>query len=323
MPLVILIGLGSNQGGHTGQMPLATELNTITNAFGAAVIVAAGNEGNARHHFAGQLNPALKNESVEINVGRSTVHSKGFTLEIWVNIPQTFSVGITSPSGQTTSRLKPDISGQNRIEFIFENTVAYVDYSLIESTTGDQLIQIRFENPAEGIWKVNVYGDNITTGDFNCYLPITQFVGNDTYFLKPDPNITITNPGMASNVITVSGYNTLNGSFYLNSGRGYSRTGGIKPDFAAPAVNITGPTLAGGFTNDSGTSAAAAITAGATALFLQWASTNGRINVTNTREIKSYLIRGAIRNENEAYPNPLWGYGKLDIYRTFEVLRET
>jgi len=37
---------------------------------------------------------------------------------------------------------------------------------------------------------------------------------------------------------------------------------------------------------------------------------------------RSYLIRGAIRNERLSYPNREWGYGKLNIYEVFNRLRD-
>lgn len=47
---------------------------------------------------------------------------------------------------------------------------------------------------------------------------------------------------------------------------------GDKPDFVAPAVDVYGPGLLGNFITFTGTSAAAAITAGACAQIMQWRS---------------------------------------------------
>ena len=38
------------------------------------------------------------------------------------------------------------------------------------------------------------------------------------------------------------------------------------------------------------------------------------------KTIKNYLIRGADRTEGENYPSREWGYGRLDIAGTFDVL---
>ena len=70
--------------------------------------------------------------------------------------------------------------------------------------------------------------------------------------------------------MTTAAYNAYDNSLFLNSSRGFTRTGQIKPDFAAPGVNVFGPNLRSGFTTATGTSVAAAITAGACAQMVEW-----------------------------------------------------
>ena len=88
-------------------------------------------------------------------------------------------------------------------------------------------------------------------------------------------------------------------------------------------MDITGPTIYGGFENISGTSPAAAITAGACAQVLTWGIVNENRSFMSSAEVKSYLIRGAKRDPGIIYPDNMWGYGKLDIYNSFEVLRNS
>ena len=71
----------------------------------------------------------------------------------------------------------------------------------------------------------------------------------------------------------------------------------------------------------TGTSAAAAITAGACAQILNWAIEEGNINFFSNATLKNILIRGTRRTEQRSYPNREWGYGILDVYRAFEVIR--
>ena len=165
----------------------------------------------------------------------------------------------------------------------------------------------------------------IPNARFDAWLPISDFLEQPVYFLEPNPNITLTAPSYVSDAITVATYNSADNSIYLNSGRGYSREGQIKPDLAAPGVNIT---IAGNrlgqtplISTYTGASLAAAITAGAAAQFMQWAVAEGRRPLVNGAEIKNYLIRGARREDNLTWPNREFGYGKLDIYETFERLR--
>ena len=64
---------------------------------------------------------------------------------------------------------------------------------------------------------------------------------------------------------------------YVASGRGYTATGLIKPDFVAPGVDVYGVRAGGGYTTRTGTSVAAAHAAGAAALLLTWGVTNGNL----------------------------------------------
>ena len=121
--------------------------------------------------------------------------------------------------------------------------------------------------------------------------------------------------------ITVTAYNDADSSLYLNASRGYSRIGIIKPEIAAPGVNVTGPNLQHGFTNFTGTSAAAAHTAGAVALILEWGIVRNNLVEINTVAVKKLIERGARRAADLNYPNRDWGYGILDVYKVFDSLR--
>ncbi|MFQ9934557.1 MAG: S8 family peptidase [Lachnospiraceae bacterium] len=320
MPVALLVALGTSQGSHKGRSILSRELSSYVNNIGTAVVVAAGNEGNARHHYQGNLKNRSQPEEVEIRVDEN---NPGFSMEIWVSAPQVFSLGVVSPTGEVVERIPARIGNSQIVDFIFEKTRLYVEYDIVEGQTGDELILIRFREPTAGIWRIRLYGNNVNSGVFNCWLPISQFVGDGTYFLKSDPSVTITNPGMADNVITIAAYNSSNGAYFQDSGRGFSRDGRVKPDITSPGVGITGPTLTGGFENRDGTSYGAAITTGACSQILTWGIVNGNRSYMSTTDVKSYLIRGARREEGYEYPNNEWGYGKLDVYNVFEVLRNS
>lgn len=76
-----------------------------------------------------------------------------------------------------------------------------------------------------------------------------------------------------------------------------------------------------GYTVRSGTSIAAAHVAGAAALFFSWGVTNNNRSVISNSEIKSYIIRGADRPGDIAYPNVEYGYGRLNIAGAFDQMR--
>ena len=143
--------------------------------------------------------------------------------------------------------------------------------------------------------------------------------------------MTVTTPGNARTVITTGGYNALTGARYLESGRGPSGTGQVKPAFCAPGVEVQGvkvlPFGSGRqekvlYESRTGTSISAAITAGAAAQTLEWGILKGNAPSMNSVEVCNFLIRGCQREDNQEYPNTAWGYGRLNIYQSFLVLRK-
>lgn len=318
-PVIICLGIGTSQGNHAGTSPLARYLNQVALKRSRAVVVGGGNEGNAAHHFAGRLQNGNNNSDnyldVEIRVGEGV---QGFMAEIWGNVTDIFSLSIRSPGGET---VQPTwFQGRNRDQifgFIFENTRITVSSILVEQNTGEELIVLRFEAPTEGIWNLRIFAQGaVYNGNFNIWLPIRQFITGEVYFLQPDPYTTMTEPAYADNVISVSSYNDQNNSFYQESGRGFAKDGNVRPDFAAPGVNIS--TIFGPAT---GSSLAASVTAGAVAQFLQWAVVERKRIIVEGVEVKSYFIRGARRSGEIMYPTPSWGYGALDLRGVFEALR--
>lgn len=316
-PVVICLGLGTNYGDHTGRAPLPRYLDFVASKRSRAVVVSGGNEGNASHHFQGDMKEQSRIGSnsvpVEIRVGEN---SEGFFLEFWGNVPDIFTISVRSPGGESIPALRLGIQDSITYGFVYERTKITIAGMLVEPASGEELILMRVVAPTPGIWtfQVEASGD-IYNGTFHMWLPITQFLNVPVYFLEATPYITLTEPAMAENVISVSAYDASNNSFYIESGRGFTRTGIVKPDFAAPGVNVS--TIRG---NQSGTSLAAAITAGAVAQFMQWAVVEGNNPMVASREIKNYFIRGASRNYDITFPNREWGYGRLNMVGTFDAL---
>ena len=323
-PMVILLGVGSNQGSHTGSGPLSILLNDIGTQIGRAVVVPAGNEAIAQHHFYGEANSLLNPVSVEINVEEGI---DGFCMELWSYAPELVRVVVQSPTGQRSQGGFPVSEETQTTNFVFENTVLTLDYRISGRERGDLLVFFRFSKPTQGIWTVFVYPENAITGEFHMWLPMQPLVGNDIRFIRPNPDTTVTTPGNTNASITAGGYDGLTGVRYLQSGRGFSGNGQVKPEFCAPAVEVFGAEVGPlgaeqRYVTRTGTSAAAAITAGAVALVLEWGLLRGNAPTMNSVEVKNFLIRGCERDNNIIYPNTEWGYGKLNIYRAFQVIRE-
>lgn len=317
-PIVICIALGSSQGAHDGLGTLSTYVSVTASIPGVGIIVAAGNEGNARRHYSGRVDPSTGYDTVDLNVAEN---EPGFSMEIWGISPDIYSVDILSPSGEYIPRI---VAGRNEhrvVNFIFEETIIYVDFQMVEGQSGEQLILMRFEKPSAGIWRFNVYESGGLNRGFNIWLPMAGFISEGTYFIRSDPYTTILTLGNALNSLTVTAYNDADDSLYLNSSRGFTTTNRIKPEVAAPGVNVLGPTLGGGFADFTGTSVAAAHTAGIAALIFEWGYIRGNIPLMSTVEMRNLLIRGARRDADAVYPNRDWGYGILDLYNVFDALR--
>lgn len=317
-PIVICIALGSSQGAHDGLGTLSTYVTVAASTPGIGIIIAAGNEGNARRHYSGKINTATGYDTVELNVGEN---ERGFSMELWGIAPDVYSIDILSPSGEYIPRIAVGRNEHRVITFIFEETVIYVDFQMVEGQSGEQLILMRFDRPSPGIWKFNVYERGGLNRGFNIWLPMSGFISEGTYFIRSDPYTTILTLGNALNPITVTAYNDADDSLYQNASRGFTAINRIKPEVAAPGVNVTGPTLDKGFADFTGTSVAAAHTAGIAALMFEWGYIRGNIPAMSTVEMRNLLIRGARRDVGAIYPNRDWGYGILDIFNVFDSLR--
>ena len=217
------------------------------------------------------------------------------------NTPSIYSIDILTPTGEYVPRIYTGRSISRVITFIFDETTIYIEYIMVEQTSGDQLILLRFDRPTEGIWRFNVYETGNLYMGFNIWLQKGGFISEGTYFLASNPYTTILSIGNGIIPITVTAYNTEDESLYLNASRGNTRTGVLKPDIAAPGVDVLGPTLQHDFAGFTGTSVAAAHTAGIAALILEWGIVRNNLPGISTTEVKKLLIRGARRDNNIVY----------------------
>lgn len=317
-PIVIIVGLGSNVDGHDGTAVIERYLSNISKTTGNIVTVAAGNECNSGHHYKGVfINESTKN--VEINVASG---EKGFTFSLWSKVPDKFSVSITSPTGEYIERIPFRLSFMQSQNLIIEKTKIFIKYELYEERTGDQFIFVRMINPTEGLWTFTVYGELIVNGRFDIWLSRNDWIEENTKFFEPNPYTTVTVPSTSDELITVGAYNHVAQRIYASSGRGLTRNEKLKPDLVAPGVNIYGPLPDDKFGMMTGTSVSTAITGGAAALLLEWGIVLGNDKKMDTQKVKNYLIRGAAREKNIEYPNRLWGYGELNLFRTIEAIRD-
>ena len=312
----ILIGFGTNSGSHTGSAALEAYINNIGILRGVCVSVAGGNEGSAGHHTDGDIE---ENEQavIEINVPEKTA----FTLEIWGKAPGVYAIGMDIAGGEIIDRIPPRFDRSQIIKPIFGGGTIYVDYFLVEGQSGDELILVRFFDTPRGLYRITLTATGTVEKQYRAWLPVSSFVPEGLVFTNPVTWGTVTVPGTAVTPIVSGAYNYSDGSIYVNGSRGYTANSVVKPDLAAPGVNITGAGPYGTKVTGSGSSISAACAVGAAALMQQWSRDRGLSPYINGNQIRQYFIRGADRENNRRYPDRYYGFGTLNLRKTFESLR--
>ena len=84
---------------------------------------------------------------------------------------------------------------------------------------------------------------------------------------------------------------------------------------------MTGAGPDGRFEKRSGSSIAAGITAGASALIIEWLLQQMENAGVTTSEVKNIIILGTNQGTLPEYPNREWGYGTMDIFQSLDRLR--
>lgn len=316
-PAAICIALGTNLGGHNGFNTLEDYITRVAGITGIAVCAAAGDESQAGHHTQGEFSLQGESHNIELRVGGNM---PDVYISLWNYAVDRLSVAIISPTGEQIGRIpaRPGIVYQNKL--ILEQSEVIVEYLFPVQRVGEQLTKIKILSATPGIWTITVYGDIILDGTYHAWLPITGLTDPEVRFLAPTPSFTIVSPASTLGIITCGAYDDRNNSLLPTSSWGPTRLPAISPDLVAPGANVSGfyPT---GYGTMSGTSVAAAITTGASALLLQWGIMEKNDISLDSFRIRSNLIAGCLRDPNQNYPNNQWGYGRLNLFNSFRSLR--
>ena len=318
MPLVMCVALGTNLGGHNGMSGLSWILGSYSRLVDRCVVIGGGNEADERHHFQGRLDRVGDVQEVEMRVESGNT---GFVAELWGTIPNVVTAYLVSPSGERSPVISIRQGSRYQLTFPFEQTTVDVEYRLFLRDGKSQLIFLKFDRPAQGIWKIGVQSLERADGEFHIWLPVREFLDGNVYFLEANPDVTLTEPANTDDPITVAYYRGADKSVDINSGRGYTRDRRIKPDFAVPGVQVLGAGVNGNFVRRSGSSVAAGITAGACAMIMEWLLDQPILAGITTSQVANIIILGAEQSTFSEFPNRQWGYGTMDLYRSLDRLR--
>lgn len=319
MPMIICIPLGTNTGAHDGTSEVEGSIESISNQIGVVCVTGTGNEGDTDTHAEGRFIQSGEIRNIEIKIGKG---QKDLNFQIYAQQPDRVSLGIVSPSGEIIEKIPARLNKVENVNFIYEGTKMKISYLYPDPITGSEVISIEARGLREGIWQFRLYGDYIVDGRYWSWLPQRSLLDEETKFLSPSQYTTLTMPGTARKAIVAAFYNQNNNATVGQSGRGFTRDGRVKPDFAAGGINATVTTPGGGTKKVSGSSVATAVTAGCCALLVQWGVVEGNDKNLYPIKIRSYLIRGTTMRVGDKYPNEQWGYGALNMKGVFDSIRE-
>ena len=313
LPLVINISFGNTYGSHDGTSLLETFLDDIGNYGRTTILVGSGNEGAASGHTSGSLQMG-KTEEVEFTVSS---YESSFSIQLWKSYSDQFEVSLQAPSGERFGPFSEEL-GPARFRYRKMQILLYYGKPGPYSTAQELYFDFIPDEGSfvdEGIWTFFLRPVSLVSGRYDFWLPSAGVLNAATRFLRPTPDTTLTIPSAASKVITVGAYNSFYNSYADFSGRGFTRlTNQVKPDIAAPGVNIMAPAANGGYQSVTGTSFATPVASGAAALLMQWGIVNGNDPFLYGEKVKAYLRRGARKLPGIAeYPNPMVGYGTLCV----------
>ena len=310
MPLVLNISFGNSYGAHNGMSLLESYLDTVAGVWKSCIVIGTGNEGARQGHASERLQDGM---TVDVPFVISE-YERTMNVQIWKNGFDTADIELVAPGGQTAGPLQQFLGAQR---FVLEGTEILLYYGEASPYTMAQEIYIDFL-PSDtyitpGIWTVRLRGRKIVDGRCHLWLPGSAARNLQTRFLYPEPEYTLTVPSTALKPIAVGAYNGYTDAYADFSGRGFTVFNQwIKPDLAAPGVDIQTTKAGGGYTTVTGTSFAAPFVSGSCALLMEEGIIRGSDPYLYGEKVKAALIKGARRVPGiENYPDPKVGWGAL------------
>lgn len=322
MPLSLVAGVGLNEGGHVGSSSLEVFMNQMSLVWPSNMTVGTGNEANKERHTSGRVSQGeIKNVQIAIDAGQ-----KFYTSNLYKNYVDGMSFVIIAPNGEKTDII-PDMNGN--VAYVFGNTSVLINISTDPFTAQVQTLVLLLEGFGtatvdSGIWTIQIIGDNIIDGRYNIWSTVTNPVIRTARFLEPDPFTTLTIPSTAELITSVASINGKTLQILNTSGRGFTADGRVKPDVAAPGLNVMVPEAGteDKYTFYSGSSVASGFVCGAYALFMQYGLRVNPESYLYGEALKGLVIKYAKRpTQFDSYPNPAYGYGILCVSAVLEALK--
>ncbi len=318
MPLAVNISFGNTYGPHDGTSLLERYIDDVSNVGRTCICVGTGNEARGAGHTSGVLRSGQE-EVIQLAVQE---RQSSLNVQIWKAYTDQTEISLISPSGVRVGPFQ-EILGPQRFTIGGTEILLYYGEPSPYSTAQEIFIDMlpRDTYIAAGVWQILLNPVRVVSGQYEMWLPSENVLNTGTGFLFPTQNTTLTIPSTASRVISVGAYDALTFTYADFSGRGF--TGAqqrIKPDIAAPGVNVTTVAVGGGYAPVTGTSFATPFVTGSAALLMEWGIVQGNDPFLYGEKVKAYLRRGArpLPGFTE-YPNPQVGYGALCVRDSIPV----
>lgn len=340
LPLCINISFGNNYGSHDGNSLLETFIDTATDVGKTTIVVGSGNEGAMAGHASGRLYEKAVVEELQIGRGEGAMD-----IQLWKNFVDNIDIELVGPSGESlyipvenediknVGNIKniENINNTEPFGEIKEKSSTFEKRKIYRKIFTDTQVLVYVGEPSvynikqeiyislaplndyieAGMWKLILNPGNIVDGRYQLWLPVKGALRSETFFLRSDPNNTLTIPSTARKVITVGAYNEETGAYETFSGRGPENVEcGVKPDVAAPGVNILSSSPGGELTRRTGTSMATPIITGICALAMEWGIVMGNDKYLYGERLRAYIQKMAKRDDSVVWPNNKLGWGK-------------
>ena len=315
MPVAVNISFGNTYGSHDGTSLVERFLNDISDTWKNVICIGSGNEGTAAGHAAGRVS----DEEEAVQELAVQEREPALNVQIWKSYVDEMDISVVSPAGERVGPFR-EILGPQR--FLLGSTELLIYYGEPKPYSVRQEIYISFlpvqSYVDSGVWRIILTPRRIVDGAYQMWLPAQTVLNVGTAFLTPDSMSTLTIPSTASLAVTVAAYDARTFSYADFSGRGpaavYEGNNVLKPDLAAPGVQVNAPVPGGGYRAFSGTSFAAPFVTGSAALLMEWGIVRGNDPYLYGEKVKAYLRRGARELPGYSqWPNAQLGYGALCV----------
>lgn len=316
IPVAVNISFGNTYGSHDGTSLLERFIDDISNIWKSSICIGSGNEAASAGHTSGIMEED-RDTVIQLAVQNN---QPTLSIQIWKEYTDVIDISLVSPAGVTVGPIQ-EVLGPQRFTVGQTEILLYYGEPSPYSTAQEIYIDMLPKDTyiTGGVWKIVLTPRKIVSGVYELWLPSENVVNRGTGFLFPTDNTTLTIPSTASRAITVGAYNALTFAYADFSGRGYTREERlVKPDLAAPGVDITTVAVGGGYAQFTGTSFATPFVTGSAALLMEWGIVRENDLFLYGEKVKAYLRRGAMPLPGfTVYPNPQVGYGALCLLNSF------